>query len=71
MIIKPPKPGLGFGILGFGILGFGLARLGCGENIDELNVNLYKMHTEKYNEKSHARADLKNVLNYIPMSKID
>ena len=32
MIIKPPKPGLGFGILGFGILGFGLAWLGCGKN---------------------------------------
>ena len=31
-VIKPPKPGLGFGILGFGILGFGLAWLGCGNN---------------------------------------
>ena len=30
MIIKPPKPGLGFGIWGFGILGFGFAWLGCG-----------------------------------------
>ena len=33
MIIKPPKPGLGFGILGFGILGFGLAWLGCGNMV--------------------------------------
>ena len=31
MIIKPPKPGLGFGILGFWIFGFGLAWLGCGK----------------------------------------
>ena len=32
-MIKPPKPGLGFGfwVLGFGILGFGLAWLGCGK----------------------------------------
>ena len=37
MIIKPPKPGLGFGILGFGILGFGLAWLGCGNEPPNMN----------------------------------
>ena len=41
MIIKPPKPGLGFGIWEFGILGFGLARLGCG------NFTIVRQHVEE------------------------
>ena len=38
MIIKPPKSGLGFGILGFGILDLVWLWLGCGNLGEKLQV---------------------------------